>query len=297
MTTIKPKTNFDRIADKVSAESGELSQRVEKQLESAEKNLGQAGQAGRDAFVAVAQAGAEIALGADKAVEGGGHAARAVGHALQGVGYAAAGVGGWVVEGAAEGVRFVAKNLARGFAGIANFFAGKDGPKVTVVEVEGDATGQRISQKMFDKAKGKFKAAGDDLGQAWNAWAESVGHAASAGGNLALAAGHVAGVAANLVEAGARYGMAAIDKVAAAGVELASLAVRAAGDGVEGARDLAILSAKFSAATANLMANAGDGKVDVQVKQQLESYGKELRHLANKHHDLRPLVAKLSFAA
>lgn len=296
MTTIKPKTNFDRIADNLNADAGKLSRDVEKQLDLAEKNLGKAGQAGRDAFVAVAQAGAEIALGTGAAVEGGGHALDAVGHALQGVGYGAAGVGGWALEGAAEGVRFVAKNLAKGFAGIANFLAGKDGPKVTVVEVEGDATGQRISEKMFDKAKGKFRAAGDDLGRAWNAWAESVGHAAAAGGNLALAAGHVAGVAANLAEAGAHYGVAAVDTVASAGVELAAVAVRAAGEGVEGARDLAILSAKFSAATANVMANPGDGKVEVQVRHQLEGYGKELHRLAKQSPQLAPMVQRLSFA-
>ena len=284
----QPKTNFDRTADALSADAGKLSQKVENNLQKAAVNLGKAGEAKKDAFEALAQAGAEIALGADKVVEGGGNVVDAVGNALQGIGYGAAGVGGWALEGVAEGVRYTATNLAKGFAAIANFLSNKDGTQVLVQEIEGDPNAQRFSDRMFDKAKGEFKQAGGDLQLAWNAWSEAVGHAATSGADLAVAAGHVAGVAANLVTAAGRYGLAALDTVAAAGVELASAAVRAAGEGVEGARDLSILSAKFSASVANLMANPGDPKLEVVVKQQLEGYGRELKTLVERQPDLAP---------
>jgi len=294
---IKPKTNFDRAADSLQADSGRLLDKADAQLEKAVAALEKAGVARKDAFDALKAAGSQLALAGDQAADGGSHAIDALGHALAGLGYTAAGVGGWALEGVAEGVRFVAKNLAKGFAHIANFLAGKDGPKVTVVEVEGDPEFKRLSERMFDKASGRFRHAGDDLKLAWNAWAEAVGHAAASGRSIADAASHVAGAAAGLIEAARLYGLAALDTLAAAGAELAAAAVRAAGAGVEGARDLAILSAKFSAKVANLMANPGDGTLEVAVQQQLGSYARELKALVAKKPELTASVAEVSFAS
>lgn len=198
-----------------------------------------------------------------------------------------------------SGARFVARNLARGFAGIANFLSGRSGPQLTVVEIQGDPRAERFSQRMFGKAGDEFKKTGAASKEAWACYTEALTHAARTGRDLGQAAGHAAGVAANLALAAAKVGDAGVDRLAQLGVRTAAAAVDAAGQGLEGARELAILSAKFSAAVAEVVGNADQGKlkVDVMVDQKLAAYRAELDALVQRDPALAPYAARLQQGA
>ena len=104
--------------------------------------------------------------------------------------------------------------------------------------------------------------------------------------NLGLAAAHTAAVAGNLAKAAALTTSAGATKMAEFGVRFSSVAVQAAEQGVAGARDLAIVSAKISASTANAIANPDQGKVQVEVREQLDAYKAELLRLVKQNPGL-----------
>lgn len=295
----EPKTNFERLSTDLRADSKNLSEISKRELEGAGASVGRAGESSKDAFESLAGAGVNVAMSGVKLGQGGGQVAGAVGHLATGAGYAVAGAGGWVGEGVLSGARFVARNLAHGFAAIANLLAGKNGPQVTVRDVEGDPNAVRFSDKMFGKAGREVNFAKADAARGWNAWTQSVINAAGAAGNLVRVAGHLAGAAGGLVQAATQTGLAGVAQLARAGVELSSVAVNAAGEGVEGAREVAILSARFSAATANTIGNVDQGKVkvDESVAAQLATFHGELLELSAGKPRLQALIANSALAS
>lgn len=288
-------THFDRLAERLDEQADGVADAAKKKLDDAGRSVAAAGSTRQDAFEDLSRAGANALLATGALADGARHTGNAVGHALQGAGYGAVGALGWVGEGALSGARFVAKNVARGFAAIANLLAGKSGPKLTVVELQGDKNAVRFSEKMFGKAGSEFKKSAAASKEAWASYTEAVTCAARSGKDVAQAAGHVAGVAGHLVVAAAQVGEAGVTKLAELGVRTAAAAVDAAGQGLEGARELAILSAKFSAAVAEVVGNADQGKlkVDVMVDQKLAAYRAELDGLVQRDPALAPFAARL----
>jgi len=302
MTTIKgtPQiaTNFDKISNNMNKTADNLKESARQQLIEAGKAAQAAGVDAADVIINLAGAGANAVFATSKFVEGIGDTAAAGAHVAAAGGYLTAGVGGWAVEGMRSGGREVAKGAARGFGAIANSMTRiiGDGKNVTVRELQGDPTAQRFSERMFGKAAGQLQLSSDSMNAAWNAYGEALWHLSGVGGNLVLAAGNAAGVAGNLAKAAALTTSAGATKMAEYGVRVGAVAVQAAEAGVVGARDLMILSAKFSAATANVLANPDQGKVQVLVDNQLKQYQNELAALVKDNPGLQqyvqPLLAK-----
>jgi hypothetical protein len=94
-----------------------------------------------------------------------------------------------------------------------------------------------------------------------------------------MAAGHTAAVAGNLALAAGELGAAGVVKLAELGTRAAAVAVEYAEKGMEGARDMTILAAKISAATANGLAIAGQGDIKVDVGAQLADFQAQMDQL------------------
>lgn len=209
----------------------------------------------------------------------------AAGHTTAAGGYGVLGAAGWAVESVASTGRFAAKNVARGFAALANAFTGvlKDGKTVTVRELAGDPNAVRFSQKMFGNASDQLSKAGDSMNAAWRSYGEAIDNMAGAGGQTLAAAKHTAGVAGNLLAAVGAVEFAGAAKLAELGTRVAAGGVQMAENGVEAARDTAVLSARISAAVGNTLAVAGQGEITVDQRKELEmqiaSFEKEFAQL------------------
>lgn len=294
-----PTTNFDKISQNLDKTADSLKESAKEQIQDAGKAVDKAGAHAVDAFANVAGAGANAVFATAKMVEGLADTAAAAGHTAAAGGFVAAGVAGWATEGVREGGRYAAKGAARGFAGIANAMTRVlgDGKMTTVRELQGDPNAVRFSEKMFGKAGQQLQLAGDTMNMAWSAYTESITNLAGAAVNIGFAAAHVAGVAGNLAKAAALTTSAGATKMAEFGVRLSSVAVQAAEQGVVGARELAILGAKFSAATANVLANPDQGQVQVVVANNLKAYQNELANLVKGNPGLQDYVKPLLAAA
>ncbi|MFZ9886380.1 MAG: hypothetical protein ACO3JL_02665 [Myxococcota bacterium] len=231
------------------------------------------------AHLAGAAANAVYATGA--VLSGTADALEAAGRGGAAGAYASVGAMGWALEGVASAGRFVAANVARGFAGLANAFSGvlKDGQTTTVRELAGDPNAVRFSEKMFGKSAAQLNKAGDAMNASWNSYVNAVSHAAGSAANVVMAAGHTAAVAGNLVIAAGELGAAGVVKLAELGTRAAKVAVEYAEKGVVGARDASILAARISASTANAMAVAGQGNYEVDVSKQIAAFEAELKLL------------------
>lgn len=223
-----------------------------------------------------------------RAVESTGHvlkgtadAFEAAGHAAAAGGFAGLGALGWAAEGVSMAGRFVAKNVARGFAGLANVFTSvlKDGKTTTVRELAGDPNAVRFSDKMFGKASEQLNKSADAMNAAWGSYVNAIDSAMMAGTHAAMATGHVVAVAANLATAAGKVGAAGVMQLADLGVQVAKYANDAAEKATVEARDAAILAAKISAAVANKLAVAGQGEVTVNVSDELKAFEKEFAQL------------------
>ncbi len=268
------RTNLDKAADQLKDDAKGLVQDAGNRVDAAGDHATEAA-----SHLAGAAANAVYATGA--VLEGTADAFDAMGHTAKAGALASAGALGWAAEGVSMAGRFVAKNVSRGFAAIANLFTGvlKDGKSVTVREMAGDPNAVRFSDEMFGKSAKELNRAGESMNAAWNSYVDAVGHAAGSATNVAMAAGHTAAVAGNLATAAAEVGAAGVVKLAELGTRAASVAVEYAEKGVEGARDATILAAKISAATANALAVAGQGDVKVDVNKQIEEFQAQLAQL------------------
>lgn len=286
-----PQTNFDKISQDMDKTADKLKDAAKDQMREAGRSVGRAGEHAVDAGAHLAGAAANAIFATAKTAEGVARTAQAAGHAAAAGALGATGAVGWTVETVAEGGRFVAKNTAKGFAAIANGLTRilGDGKTTTVRELEGDPTAVRFSEKMFGHAADQLQKSGDAMNLAWNAYVNAVGHVAGAGVNLVMAAGHTAAVAGNLALAAAQTGAAGTIKLAEFGVRVGSLGVQAAEQGVKGARELAILSAKFSAGVANVLAQPDQGRVEVQVQTVLKQYEDELKALMDKEPTIKQM--------
>lgn len=276
---------FDRQRANLENAAEELKKGAKEQLEEAGRHVDAAGDHASMATGHVVAAGVRALAATGAVLEGTVDVLEAGGHAAAAAGYATVGAGGWVIEGIASAARFVAKNVARGFAALANAFTSilRDGKTVTVRELAGDPNAVRFSEEMFGKAAGELNKAGAAMNAAWNSYIEAVDNAFLAGTHVALAAGHTAAVAGNLLAAAKDLGDAGALKLAELGTRVAAKAVQLAEDATEEARDFAILSAKISAAVANRLAIAGQGEIKVEVDQafqkQIEDFEKQFAQL------------------
>lgn len=272
---------FDQRAKQLREAADDLQGSASKMLEKAKADVHAAGDHGAEAIGHLAGAGANAVMATGAVIEGTVDVMAAGGHAIGAGGYAVAGAGGWAAEGVASAGRFVSKNLARAFAALANMMTNvlKDGKTCTVKELAGDPNAVRFSEEMFGKAAEQLNKSADHMAMAWNSYVEAVDHLAGAGANVVYAAAHTAAVAGHLAKAVGEVGLAGLDDLAAVGLRAAAVAVEFAEKGMEGARDAAILSAKISAATANALAIAGQGKVEVKVGDKIAAFEKELEAL------------------
>jgi hypothetical protein len=223
-----------------------------------------------------------------RAVESTGHvlkgtadAFEAAGHAAAAGGFAGLGALGWAAEGVSMAGRFVAKNVARGFAGLANVFTSvlKDGKTTTVRELAGDPNAVRFSDQMFGKASDQLNKSAAAMNAAWGSYVNAVDSAMMSGVHAAMATGHVVAVAGNLATAAGKVGAAGVLELADLGVQVAKYANNAAEAATVEARDAAILAAKISASVANKLAVAGQGEVKVDVSDELKAFQKEFAQL------------------
>lgn len=221
-------------------------------------------------------AAANAALSTTEAVAGTVDALDSLGHLAAATALAGAGTLGWVVDGIASAGLFIAKNLARGFAGLADLFTGKlkDSKTTTAREIAADPDAARFCEKMFGKAAEQLQKSGDAMSASWNSYVNAASLAASSVGNAAMVARHGAAVIGNVIESGLNYYTAGFMKLTELGARVAGFAVKSAEKGLVGARDAAVLMARIVAAAAT----AGkDGTVDVE--DQVKAFEDELKQL------------------
>ena len=300
--TIKPNapgvTNFDKISKDMDKTADALKDAAKNTLTDAGASVNRAGGHASDAFVNLSGAAANALFATGKTLEGVANTAAAGGHLAAAGGLATLGAAAWTTEEVRSGGRFAARGAARGFAGIANAFSRilGDGKSVTVRELAGDPKAIRFSEKMLGEAGKQLNKSADAMNAAWGSYIGAITNLAGSAVNLGMAAGHTAAVAGNLALAAAQAGAAAPLKLAEYGVRLGSAAVQAAEQGVVGARELAILSAKLSAATANVLANPDQGKVEVSVNNTLNEYNAELRKLVASNPNLGQIAGQVAGA-
>ena len=285
--------NFERAAQDIQKSADQLGQTAAQQAATGDADLIKAGQNLGDAYVHGADAAGHAAQSLGAAVEGTGHVVVAGAHVGAAAGNAAAGALGWVGEEISDAAKAVCRGVAKGLASIAQFFAhlGDEDMQVTAKRVQNNEV--KFSAQMFGKADQHLDQAASQLDRAWNSYVQSVSAAASTAVDLGGVAGSVAQAAGNVSLAAANYGLAGVSKMAQFGSELAKVAVEAAGSGAVGARDLLILSAKVSAGAANVMGNADQGKIEVQVKERMAQFQGELQRLVAQQPQLAPLAAKV----
>ncbi|MFC1611036.1 hypothetical protein ACFL6C_08760 [Myxococcota bacterium] len=241
-------------------------------------------------------AGANATATLGNVLKGTAYTARAGGHLMAAGGLSVAGVGAAALESLTSAGRWVAKNVARGFAKMANLMTRLlgDGQTTTVRQLEGDANAERVSDRLFSAAGNQVFQASVAMRTAWNAYVEAVGHAVGAGANLVCVAGHTAGVAGHVAAAALEAGTAGVLELAELGTRVAAIGVQYAEAGVQGAREAMIVSARIAAATANLLAQPDQGKVEVSARKQLASFAAEMRRLgiAQPKLDAVPVAAQ-----
>lgn len=276
-----PQNVFQKDAANLRNAADDLQSGARDLVKDAKKDASAAGAHADEAAKHLAGAAANAVYATGAVLEGTADVFGAAGHAGAAGGYAAVGTLGWVAEGVSSAGRFVAKNLARGFAAMANLMTNvlNDGKFTTVRELAGDPNAVRFSDKMFGKAAGELNKSADMMNAAWNSYVEAVGQMAGAGANVAYAAGHTAAVAGHLTKAAAELGASGVVEMAALGAQAAAVAVEYAEKGFAGARDAAILAAKINAATANALAVAGQGEVKVDVAGKIKGFQQELSAL------------------
>jgi hypothetical protein len=266
---------FDTLEAELDETSGSLERTVSTQWQRAKKDVDEAEDHASASLANLGGAAVNTALAGAKNAKGNLELVKAGGRAAIAGTLAVAGAATWAAEEVVAAGRAVAKQAARGFAGIANGLSRLlgDGKSVTVREVETDPTGERTSARLFSAAGGQLSKSKESVRAAWASWVQAVGHVAGATANVGLAAGHAAGVAGNLTTAAAHSGGAAAAKLGATGVRLSQSAVRAAEKGVETARDLTVSSARFSAATANVLAQPDQPRIELAAHRQLIACG------------------------
>ncbi len=268
-----------------------LSQNLTKAAESLKESAAQQPVTGTDSA-------ANAVFATSKFVETVSDAAAAGAQAAAAGAYLTAGVSGWVIDGMQPGGREVSRGVARGFGAIVETLPRVfgDTKQVTARELQGDPTGQRFAERTFGKAAAKLQRSADTMNAAWAAYGEALWHLSGGSGSLTLAAGNAAGVAGSLAKAAALTTSSAATRMGEYGLRLGAAAVHAAEAGAAGARELISLSAKFSAATANVLGHPDAAKAQPLVDGQLKQMHAELAALAKGNASLeafvQPLLAK-----
>lgn len=250
-------------------------------LKEAAKALQKSSARGADAFADAQNAGAEALSSTGKLAEGLAEAPPT------------GGVAGWQTEGIAEGGRYVAKGAARGLSSLASSMGRVlgEGKLTTVRELQRDPNGVGFSEKLLGRAAKPLQRSADAMSVSWASYTESI--AKLAGFSTAGAAGHVVGVADSLAKAAALTTSSSIVKMAEFGAKLANAALDAADAGATGAGDLVNLSAKFAAATANVLTSQDLSQLQGTVKGQLAQAQGELQQLVLRDASLAASLKSL----
>ena len=264
----------------------------EQQRAKAKQDLKEAGGHAGSAVAHVAGAAVNVVVAGAKVVQGTARAAKSAGHLAAAGGLPAAAAAAWAAETALSSARFVAASAAKGFAALANGLgrAACEGKTVTVREVQSDTKGTKLSARLLSAASAQVEKSGEALRGAGDSYAGAVAHLAGSAVNVGYAAGHTLAVAGNLVQAAVRSGSAARLEQAEHDARLAAAAVEAARQGVEGAAELAVLAARFSAGTANVLAQRGEPQLQVEVRRQRAACDAEVRRLAQRRPQLWPVL-------
>lgn len=286
-------TNFDKVSQDLIQKGEALKGKAEVAIKKAGDELASAGDRGGEAALHLVGAAVNAGMAA-------GYSGKAAIEVVGGTAHGAAGVavgGAGVIVGAGEeGLSLTSKVLnsaAKGLTAISNFMHKivGDGASATVKEVEGAGKG-RMSEKLFGVAGDQFKMSADGYKAAWGSFEQSVGHALGAGVNVGFAAGYTALATVDLVQAAGRAGQAGVLVYGDAALTIGALGVQAAENGVQGAADLTLLGAKFTAALGRLAAAPADANtVQIEVKQAKEIYDAKFMDLIKNNPKLRDLPA------
>ena len=292
-------TNFDKVSQDLIQKGEALQGKAEVAIKKAGDELQNAGADGGEAALHLVGATINAGMAAGYAVKSGVEVVGGTAHGAAGVAVGGAGV---VVGAGEETLSLGSKVLnaaARGLTSISNFLSKVigDGNTATVKEVEGKGQG-RLSEKLFGVAGEQFKMSADGYKAAWGSFEQSVGHALGAGVNVVFAAGYTALATADLITAAGRAGQAAVLTYGDAALAIGALGVQAAENGMQGARDLTLLGAKFTAALGRLAASPADAaKVEIEVKQAKEIYDAKFLELIKSNPKLRELPAAKQYMA
>jgi hypothetical protein len=285
--------SFDKLSKSLEKTADKLKETGAKEL--VEARVQQSKADGNPSVVKVKAAAAEAYFATSKLVERVGDAAADGAKAERAGSFVPPGIAGWVDAEVPEGARYVSRSVARGLGNITQAMSRiiGDGKLTTVREVQGDPIGARFSERMFGKAAAALQQRADVMAAMWTAWSEALSQLATVGGSPTLAAGHAYSVAGNLAKAAALSISASATKMAEFGVRLGAAAVQAAEQDSGGAHELMSISARFSAATANVLANPDQGQAQLIVGNQLAQYRTELGALVERHPALQQALRAL----
>lgn len=295
-----PQVNkFDRLSQAMDKAADKLRDSANAQMREAGRNVGRAGRDSVDAFAYLSASGVNALMATARTAEGVAETVMASGNVAAAGGLAVAGtatLGGEAVRsGGYEAAKNTAKGLVRIYNGIEKFFGFSK--MATAREIAGDPTRPRFSERLFGAAAGRLNSAGDNTNAAFVAYGQALGHAIMTGVDLTLAAGNTAAVAADLAAAAALTGSAGATKMAEFTVRLSTIGVEAAEQGTKGAAELVLLAARAEAATANVLAQPDQSKVEIYVHDQIRALQNEIKALARQNKGLQPFADQLTRAA
>jgi hypothetical protein len=259
---------YQRAAAALQDTANSLNKATKDVLKESGKAVGRAGDHAVESLSHSAGAVTNVVMAGAHAIDGTISVAEAGGRAAAATAIGAVGTAGWVAEEGLSGVRYAFANLAKFFSALFNGLGshlGKTDRASLAVEILGDPTAQRFSERMFDKAGNQLKLSGDALNYAWDSYAEALGNAAGSVVNAGYAAIHAGATLGNLGAAALYAGAALPAKMAELGVRAARVGVIYAEKGVEGARDATLLAAKASASVANALARPDQDKFKISV--------------------------------
>jgi hypothetical protein len=259
---------YQRAAAALQDTANTLNQATSDALKDAGGAVKDAGYHGGEALAHVAGSVTNAVLAGAHAVDGTVSVGEAGGRAAAAVAIGAVGGAGWVAEEGLSGARLVFANMAKFFSTLFNALGshlGKTDRASLAVEILGDPTAQRFSERMFEKAGDQLKLSGAALDYAWDSYAEALGNAAGSITNAGYAAIHAGAVLGNLGAAALYAGEAGVAKAAELGVRAARVGVIYAEKGVEAARDATLVAAEISAKAPNALARPDQDKFKISV--------------------------------
>jgi len=253
-------------------------------LQQAGDHLVKSGQNIADAAINAAQAVGQAGVGVAAGVVTTAHVGVAAGAAT--VGVAVKGV-----EVMAQAGSWVASNIAKGFAAIANRGGeiAAEEQTVTTQEITTDPQAKSLSEKIFAFAGDQMNKAGETAKIGVEAYGKAIDHTIASAEGLVKGALHAAGFAGNMLSAAVIGSAAAVVRLAEFDKAITSGALLAAQAGVEGARELAILGAKGAAQTANALNQLHkDPQTNIQIN--LEDKQQAVQELINQRPALQEFV-------